>query len=110
MFITFLVQKTIFLVSYGIVLAPIVGLFLLIGNKTWIQPEPKSEALSWAKFNGYPIPYKPSNWWWIFALIMLFNGVLPGIIIFIWRGIKGKQYEQDLKSWEEKWIDNQKKN
>ena len=101
---------TIFLVGYGIVLAPIVGLFLLIGNKTWIQPEPKSEALSWAKFNGYPIPYKPSNWWWLFALIMLFNGVLPGIIIFIWRGIKGKQYEQDLKSWEEKWIGNQKKN
>ena len=98
------------LIMSGLSQAPIIGLFLFIGNKTWIQPEPKSEALSWAKFNGYPIPYKPSNWWWIFALIMLFNGVLPGIIIFIWRGIKGKQYEQDLKSWEEKWIDNQKKN
>jgi len=99
---------TIFLVSFGIVLAPIIGLFLFIGNKTWIQLEPKAQALSWAKSNGYPIPYKPSNWWWLFGLILLLNGVWPGIIIFIWRTIKGKQYKKDLQSWDEKWIDNQK--
>ncbi len=99
---------TIFLVSHGIVLAPIAGLFLFIGNKTWIQPEPKSPALSWGISNGYPIPYKPSNWWWFFGLIMLFNWLWPGIIIFTWRVIKGKQYKKDLKLWEEKWMDNKK--